>query len=559
MKETKTYEELLEELEELSFQLREANETIHAIRTGQIDALVVETDDGPQLYTLKSADHTYRVLIEKMKEGAVTLDKSGVILYSNSQFASMINMPLAKVIGLPIMDYIPDQYKNKFKKITEQGWKSDSKGEIFLKNNTGELIPFLLSVTSLDLDEGTALSIILTDLTLQKENERQLELKNQQLEEARLAAYKMNEELEDIVEERTKDLLISREYFKFLADNIPVIIWTSGVDGKLDYVNRRWVEYTGFDVEESKTKQAELLHADDLERNVTEWQKALKEKRKYEGEFRFKRTSDGAYRWHYSQAIPFKDEHGNITAWIGTNIDIHDQKKELEKKDEFISVASHELKTPLTSLKGYIQLMEFQENLSEAAKIYVSKANSSVNKLQHLIDELLDASKIKAGKLKFDKEKLDLTNLVALCIENSTYIYPLYQIKKELQDEIIVFGNAERLEQVLMNLINNAVKYSPNRKEIIIRAEKNKDTAIVSVIDFGIGMVKSDQELIFERFYRANGHDTTMPGLGMGLYISSEIIKEHNGELKVRSKLNEGSVFSFSLPLVTDGLNSENK
>jgi len=166
-----------------------------------------------------------------------------------------------------------------------------------------------------------------------------------------------------------------------------------------------------------------------------------------------------------------------------------------------------------------------------------------------LIDELLDASKIKAGKLKFNKEKLNLTDLLNLCIENSTYIYPLHKIKKELQDDIIVCGNAERLEQVLMNLINNAVKYSPNRKEIIIRAEKNKDSAVVSVIDFGIGMAKSDEELIFERFYRANGHVSTMPGLGMGLYISSEIIKEHNGEINVRSKLNEGSVFSFSLPL----------
>ena len=134
MKETKTYEELLEELEDLSFQLKEANETIHAIRTGQIDALVMETEDGPQLYTLKSADHTYRVFIEKMKEGAVTLNSKGIILYCNSQFAEMINMPLAKVIGLPIKDFIPDQARASFKKIAEQGWESDSKGEIFLKN-----------------------------------------------------------------------------------------------------------------------------------------------------------------------------------------------------------------------------------------------------------------------------------------------------------------------------------------------------------------------------------------------------------------------------------------
>src|SRR5678809_641558 len=177
MRETKTYEELLEDLEELTLQLKEANETIHAIRTGQIDALVVETEGGPQLYTLKSADHTYRVFIEKMKEGAVTLNSKGIILYCNSRFADMINTPLAKVIGLPIIDFIPDQYRSKFKKITEQGWESDSKGELFLKNKNGNLIPFLLSVTSLDLYEGTALSIILTDLTLQKEHEKQLELK----------------------------------------------------------------------------------------------------------------------------------------------------------------------------------------------------------------------------------------------------------------------------------------------------------------------------------------------------------------------------------------------
>jgi two-component system CheB/CheR fusion protein len=550
MKEAKTQKGVLEELEELKFQLQEANETIQAIRTGQVDALVVQNEDGLQLYTLKSADHTYRVFIEKMKEGAVTLDRSGLILYSNSQFAYMVNLPLTKVIGLPITDFIPDQYKVAFKKLIERGWQSDSKGEISLKNKDNELIPFLLSVTSLELDEGSALSIILTNLSLQKEAERQLQLKNEQLHEARLRADKTNEELEGMVTERTKDLFLSREYFKFLADNLPVIIWTADKEGKLDYVNRRWYEYTGFDLEESKTKQNELVHPDDLENSSALWRQAVKYKQKYEHEFRFKRKSDGVFRWHYAQAIPFKDEQGNISAWFGTNIDIDDRKKELEKKDEFISVASHELKTPLTSLKGYMQLMEYQQDLPEETKIYISKASTSVNKLHHLIDQLLDASKIKAGKLKFSKIGLNLTDLINLCIENSGYMYPSYTIKKELHDGIMVNGNAERLEQVLMNLINNAVKYSPENKEIIIRTEINKNSATVSVIDFGIGMSEKEQKLIFERFYRVNGNEISTPGLGMGLYISSEIIKEHNGQINVRSKLNEGSVFSFSLPLV---------
>jgi two-component system CheB/CheR fusion protein len=543
--------DLRSEIEELRLQLQEANETINAIRTGQIDALVVTTENGHQLYTLKSADHTYRVFIEKMKEGAVTLNEDNLILYSNSRFAAMVGLPLSQVLGFPFSRFIPDECAREFKRLLETAWNSDSKGEIFLKNNKGKIIPVLLSFTSLELDEGTSLSVILTDLSAQKETERQLKAKNKELEEARRNVATMNEELEDMVKDRTKDLLLSREYFKYLANNIPVIIWTADTDGKLDYVNRRWVEYTGFDIEESKTKQRELVHPDDLEKSSLAWRQALVYKRKYEQEFRFKRNADGAYRWHYAQAIPFKDEHGNITAWIGTSIDIDDQKKQLERKDEFIGVASHELKTPMTSLKGYLQLMEIQENLPDEVKSHISRANVSLVKLQRLVDELLDASRIKAGKLEFSKHIFDLTKLVDQCVENSSIMYPLFTIKKDLQPNIMVMGNDERIEQVFMNLINNAVKYAPGSKTILVRTESNGSSATVSVTDFGVGMSEQDQKFVFERFYRVNGNDHLTPGLGMGLYIASEIIKEHKGEIKVKSKLNEGCVFTFSLPLVT--------
>ena len=544
--------EITQEIEELRLQLQEANETIHAIRTGQIDALVVSTESGSQLYTLRSADHTYRVFIEKMKEGAVTLNQDEIILYSNSQFASMVDRPLSEVIGVPFGRFIPERCKADFQKLMKSGWNADSKGEIFLKNSKDKSIPVLLSFTSLELEEGTSLSVILTDLSAQKETEKQLKTKNEELEEARRNVAKINEELEDMVKERTNDLLMSREYFQYLANNIPVIIWTADTDGKLNYINRRWYEYTGFDLEESKTKQNELVHPDDLETSSTAWRYALKYKQKYEQEFRFKRNPDGAYRWHYAQAIPFKDEYGNITAWIGTSIDIDDQKKQLERKDEFIGVASHELKTPLTSLKGYLQLMELQKTLPELVKSYISKANLSLVKLQRLVDELLDVSRIKAGKLEFSKQIFNLTELVSQCVDNSRIMYPLFTIKKELEENIMVMGNEERIEQVFMNLINNAVKYSPECKKIIVRTESDDTSAIVSVVDFGVGMSEQDQKFIFERFYRANGHDHLTPGLGMGLYIASEIMKEHKGEIQVRSKLNEGCVFTFSLPLVTE-------
>src|SRR5580765_8338138 len=134
MKSTKTYEELLSEIRELHMQLEEANDAINAIKTGQVDALVINNEHGSQLYTLKSADQTYRVFIEKMKEGAVTLNKEEIILYSNSQFASMVNLPLSKVIGCRFSDFVPEEFREDFKRLIEKAWRADSKGEISLKN-----------------------------------------------------------------------------------------------------------------------------------------------------------------------------------------------------------------------------------------------------------------------------------------------------------------------------------------------------------------------------------------------------------------------------------------
>ena len=214
-----------------------------------------------------------------------------------------------------------------------------------------------------------------------------------------------------------------------------------------------------------------------------------------------------------------------------------------------MSTASHELKTPLSSVKGYVQLIGRQKKLPETVNQYIVKANESIIKLQHLINNLLDVSKISAGKLKFRTEVINLSDLINSCVEDCKHIYGAFNIKSEIQHGLYVCGNAERLEQVLTNLISNAVKYSPDHKEIIVSGERKNGTVIVSVQDFGRGLTEENQKKVFERFFRVET-DTFSPGLGIGLYISSEIIKEHNGNIHVVSKLNKGSTFSFSLPLV---------
>jgi two-component system phosphate regulon sensor histidine kinase PhoR len=547
---TNTYKSLESELEELRTQLHEANETIDAIRNGQVDALVVNNGKEHQLYTLRSADHTYRVFIEQMKEGAVTLNQDGIILYSNSQFASLLGASLTEVIGVPIIDFVPFKLHNAFKKIISEGWRSESKGEILFKNKNNKLIPFLLSVTSMELDEGKSLSVILTDLSIQKQNEKQLKLKNKQLEEAQMKVAKMNEELEYLIKERTKDLLVSREHFKFLADNIPVIVWTAYPDGFADYFNKQWYEYTGLSSRQSQGSGSQkALHPDDAERIIKAWQNAIKTQTAFQFEYRIKRAVDGEYRWHLGKGEPLKDESGNLVAWFGTATEIEDQKKELEKKDEFIGVASHELKTPLTSLKAYVQLIRLQNNLPASVNVYMKKVGQSIDKLQHLVNDLLDVSRINAGKLKFDTHIFDLSGLIKTSVDNCRHMYPSFNFTQVLEKNVIVRGNQERLDQVLMNLVSNAVKYSSENKEVIIKVEKDDKTATVSVTDFGIGLSTADQNKIFDRFFRVFKNEFDIPGLGMGLYISSEIIKEHHGTISVKSELHKGSVFSFTIPL----------
>jgi two-component system CheB/CheR fusion protein len=552
MKLLNTKEQLLNEVQELRLQLEEANDTIHAIRSGQIDALIVQGENGHQLYTLKTADHAYRVFIEKMQEGALTLNPQGIIIYSNSSFASFVDIPLEKVVGLPFDSFIPTENKAEFNALVEDGWIKDHKLEIYLQNKDGQLIPFLLSSSALELEEGLSISIILTDLSSQKETQRQLKLKNEQLEEAKKITERLNDQLEELVKERTKELYLSQEHFKFLADNIPVIVWTTLPDGRVNYFNKQWYNYTGFTFEQSKDfGWKDALHPEDIQSTVKTWGRAIKSEKPYETEYRFKSGSDGQYRWYLSNALPFKDEKGKVVAWFGTSTDIEDQKLALQKKDEFIGVASHELKTPLTSVKGYLQLIESykKEELPAGVRQYVQKANDCINKLQFLVNALLDVSKIQAGKLEFNTVQMHLKDLLDTCIENTHIIYPDFNISQQNEEDFIINGNFGQLEQVLMNLINNAVKYSPVNKEISVKAERVRDCVRVSVQDWGIGLSEDHKKRIFERFYRVEDRKFLTSGLGMGLYISLEIIKAHQGIMGVESKLHQGSVFYFDLPL----------
>jgi two-component system, chemotaxis family, CheB/CheR fusion protein len=223
-----------------------------------------------------------------------------------------------------------------------------------------------------------------------------------------------------------------------------------------------------------------------------------------------------------------------------------------QQKDEFIGVASHELKTPVTSIKGYVEVLQEMLNESSDKKTFelIKKLNVQVDRLATLITDLLDTTKLSAGQLIFSKEEIDVNALIEECKENLQRISANHTIHLNLQKVPRLKGDRERIQQVLTNLILNAVKYSPKGGDVTVSSLSKNHSLIIAVEDEGIGIPDESQKMLFQRFYRsANPMISTFPGLGLGLYIAAEIVKRHNGNIKVESQEGKGSRFIVTLPL----------
>jgi two-component system, sensor histidine kinase and response regulator len=222
----------------------------------------------------------------------------------------------------------------------------------------------------------------------------------------------------------------------------------------------------------------------------------------------------------------------------------------MKNKDEFISIASHELKTPLTTIKAYVQLLDRSIEDGDPTKAYVERALIQVKKLDNLIVDLLDISRIESGKLKFNKRVFNFETMLNGAIETIRQTYPEYAVIRKGQTSTQVFGDEMRIEQVVINYLTNAVKYSPENKEVHIETALRPDNSLfVQVRDFGIGIQKENQSDIFSKFFRVEESQNRFQGLGIGLYICAEIIRRHNGLYGVESEPGKGSAFYFSIPL----------
>lgn len=266
----------------------------------------------------------------------------------------------------------------------------------------------------------------------------------------------------------------------------------------------------------------------------------------------------GGLFFGHSKPAKFKQEHEQLVAGVAAqaavaldNAKLYEEIRILNaKKDEFIGLASHELKTPVTSINGYLQIIERGLTENDRNKAFINKARTQVNKLTTLIEDLLDVSKIQTGKLPFSYTEFDLAGILIDITDMMQQNNLTHKIELHYnQQPIMLSADQQRIEQVLINLINNAIKYSPGANNIIIDAELKDKKVSVSVQDFGIGIEKDQHDRIFSRFYRVENLAAHMSGLGIGLYISHQIIERHKGRMWVESEPGKGSTFIFELPV----------
>jgi PAS domain S-box-containing protein len=473
------------------------------------------------------------------EENAVELIKDGVTDYASKQKLFTLSTKIDRALN--------DTKVRKEKKTSDENLRIQSE-KLILANQ--ELV-----LQNQEKEKRTADLVILSgNLKVQQEELRRandlLIKEKEKVKTINQELSKLNQELEERVINRTKALAESETRFRNMMETIPQIAWTNTVEGKVIFYNQRWYDYTGLDDRQTRAFGFKaIIHPDDLKNSLDQFRSIRKTSDGGEFQIRGKRA-DGLYRWHLIRLMPIKNEAGQMQLWIGTATDIQELRLLQQQKDDFINIASHELKTPITSLKGSLQLLDRIKDTPASPMLpkLIEQANRSLGKVNVLIEDLLNASMANEGHLHINQKKFNLAKVIEDCC-NDVRSEGIYTILTSGNMEAEVYADATRIDQIIINFVNNAIKYAPQSKEIQIYIEEINDMVKVSVTDKGPGIPTEKLRYLFDRYYRINSNESQYTGLGLGLYICAEIIKKHNGQIGAESELGKGSTFWFTLPV----------
>jgi PAS domain S-box-containing protein len=366
----------------------------------------------------------------------------------------------------------------------------------------------------------------------------------------------------------------SEQRFRTMADSAPILMWESGPDRKCTYFNKGWLSYTGRSLDQEIGEGwRQTIHPDDLQKITDVYYQAFEARRPYTAEYRIRRA-DGKYRWIIDNGVPRFSSHGRFLGFIGSCTDVHDlkQTKSLEQKtallrkqraqllslnkakDEFISLASHQLRTPATAVKQYIGMLRegYAGKLTTKQQALLLTAYSSNERQLQIINDLLKVANIDAGKITLKKERVDIVSLMQRIVSNHNFNFK--QSRQTVvfipeQEQIVIKADVSRLSMALENLIDNAHKYTSEGKKIYIEIENFKTGVKIKIRDEGVGIANEDVAKLFQKFSRIdNARSTLVGGSGLGLYIAKSIVDLHRGTIVVSSVLKAGTTFTVILP-----------
>jgi len=362
--------------------------------------------------------------------------------------------------------------------------------------------------------------------------------------------------IEDITDKRIAEIQLkeSEERFKLLLQNAFDIITIFDPDGTIKYESPAIEKVLGYTPEErigQNITHHSIVHPDDKKKKIDMLEKAIASPgENINVEFRLQHKN-GSYRTIDAVSRNMLDDP-RINGIIATYRDITDRKTLEQQKDEFIGIASHELKTPVTSIKAYSQILQdvFSKARDKKSVELLHKMEAQVDRLNVLIVDLLDFTRIEGGKLKFREENYKMNELIKEVAEEMQRASKTHKIILELGEEAALYGDRYRVGQVITNLLSNAIKYSPGADRVILSSKTDESTVTICVEDFGIGINEKLVDKVFDKFFRVTEPLlNTFPGLGLGLYIAAEIVKRQGGNMTVTSTEGKGSTFCFVLPL----------
>ena len=602
------------EVEELQARLSEAEDTLNAIRHGEVDALLISTPGGERVYTLEGADRSYRILIESMQQGAATLLDDGTILYCNRYLARMLKTSLEKLIGSSIHAFVPPADARQFEALIEQGRHCSSQGELRFRTEDGALIPVYLAFNHLQLGETHALCLAVTDLTLteaaerlaqankllkqenadRKRAERTLGKTNRLLEAQKEDLQAQAEELQSQAEElqtqteelhaqsaemqaANQELAKARAQLEAIVQQMPAgVIIAEAPSGWMVMANAAIERILRFPFNPANAAKLENLKTphpynwliQDREHLMT---RALMTGESVTGQEMQIIRGDGTEATLSASSAPIRDPEGRIIAAILVLEDITDRKKGEEtlrklneqlaaadqRKDEFLAMLAHELRNPLAPIRNAVQVLRIVGTRDTVIQRQHGIIDRQVTHMARLLGDLLDVSRITRGKIELNRIPLHLSDAILHAIEISTPVIEARQHRLHLTpppDGLRVEADVDRLAQVIGNLLTNAAKYTEEGGQIWLEAGREGNEAVVRVRDTGLGVESEMLPHMFDLFTQAD-HSVarSQGGLGIGLTLVKKLVELHGGRVEAHSEgLGKGSEFIVRLPALAD-------